>query len=810
MHPLFNDLKSGLRSLRRMPGSAVISVVVLALGIGLCAFMFSVVYGVFYRGLDVPEAERLFVVYQTLPEEDDFNLPVRIQDFVDLRERQSSFEGLFAVSGGAVNVSDGESAWRLEGASVTANTFDVLRVQPVLGRAFAAGEDAPGAPPHLVLGFSAWRDHFGMDEGVIGRTVRVNGEPAEILGVMPEGFAFPFNNDAWVPLRDDPLASAREEGPMLAAFARLADGVTRGQAELELTALAEQLAREHPDTNGGRGARLETPSRAATGGELLVIFSALMAAVFCVLLVACANVANLLLARAATRTKEAAVRAALGGSRMRVMAPFLAESLALAAAGALLGIFVAQAAIFWFDGVTDPARTGRPYFIRFTIDWPILAFIAGLTGVTALAAGLAPAWKVARTDPDGVLKDQARGSSGLRIGRMSKVLVTAEVALSCALLVAAGLMTKSILKLGDVAYPFETDGLFTARLAPQSADYPDRAARARLWEELLGELAALPEVAAVGLATQLPMAGSARVPIAIDGVVYEDAEALPSVNRSIVSTGYFDALGVSVTAGRGFSAQDALGSERVAVVNASLVERYFAGTNPIGRQLKEGLADTLPRITVVGVVPDLNGPRPPGVDDFEPAAYYLPLSQSDAQGLNIAALPRSGAALDLTPHVRAAVGRVDAELPIFNVWTQAEIIDRSTWFFGVFGTVFIVFGAAALFMASVGLYGVLSFAVSRRTQEMGIRMAMGANTRDVVTLVVRQGANQLGIGLALGLALAFGVTRVIGVLMYEVDPQDPAVFAGALATIVVVGVAASVVPARRAGSVDPLEALRNE
>jgi predicted permease len=658
------------------------------------------------------------------------------------------------------------------------------------------------------LGYDLWRDQFAGDPGVIGRSVTVNGEPAQIIGVMPQGFGFPNNNNAWLPMRDDPLANPRADGANLMAYGRLRDGVTREQAERELVGIAAQIAREHPAENEGVSARLETIPRAATNGPLNIVFGSMMIAVFCVLLVACANVANLLLARAATRTKEAAVRSAMGGSRLRVMLPFFAEALVLAGAGAVLGILIAHVAVGWFDAVTDPARTGRPYFIRFLIDWPIVGFVVGVTVFTALAAGVAPALKMSRTDVSTVLKDEGRGSTGLSIGRLSLVLVTAEVALSCALLVGAGLMTKSIVKLGSLEHGFEPGRLLTARLGLPEADYPDPGARARFWEDLTRELQSIPEVASVGLTSQLPMNGAPRRTVALDGVAYENAEAMPDIPRAVVTAGFFETLGVSVQ-GRSFLPQDDPGSERVAIVNQSMVDRYFDRESPLGRQFREGAPDTLPRVTVVGVVPDLAA-LPPGDDDPEPAAYYVPVAQNSPAGLAIIVAPRAGEARALTSTLRSAVARVDSELPLFNVYTQEEVIDRATWFYGVFGTVFIVFGLAALFMASVGLYGVLSFAVSRRTQEMGIRMALGADSGDVVKLVVRQGLLQLGVGLGVGLAMAFGVTRLIGVLMYQVDPQDPMVFAGVLGTIVLVGLAASFVPARRASSVDPMVALRHE
>jgi predicted permease len=811
MNTLGKDLKFGARALMRMPGSALISVIVLAIGIGLCSFMFSLVYGIYFRGMDIPESDRFFVVFETNVERDQLSRSIPILDFIDFGERQRSFEGLLATRSGTVNLSGPESPMRFEGAFVTANAFSVLRVQPVIGRGFGDGDDAPGAPPNVVLGYKAWMDRFGGDRSILGQDVRVNGEPATILGVMPEGFEFPNNTEVWVPLTDDPLSFERAQG-YVQVFGRLADGVTRDRAEAELASIARQLEQEHPESNEGIGAQLDTMVEANMNTQLNMVFGAMMVAVLCVLLVACANVANLLLARAAMRTKEAGVRVALGGSRLRVMLPFFAEAFVLASVGALLGIGITYVCVGWFDAMSDPARTGRPWFMQFTVDLPILGFIVLLTGLTALVAGIAPALKMSRTDVNAVLKDEARGSSSLHIGRVTKVLVTAEVALSCALLVGAGLMAKSIVNLGGADYAYETESVFTARVGLFEADYPDRDARQQLWSDLVDELRGVPRVASAAVTTSLPHQGGAERSIAMDGRAYDEGVDLPSVSRIVVSTGYFETFGVSLLDGRDFTEADDAGSELVAIVNQPMVERYFDGQNPIGRRFREGVSDTLPLITVVGVVPDLSvaGSTPPGLPDYEPGGYYVPLRQHDASFMSIAVMPHGGEALAVTADVRGAVRRIDGDLPIYNVYSQAEVVDRSTWFFGLFGTVFIVFGAAALFMASVGLYGVLSFGVTRRTQEMGIRMALGAGSRDVIGLVARQGAGQLAIGLGIGFVLAFGVTRVVSFLMYDVDPQDPTVFGAVLGLIVLVGMAAAVFPAWRATSVSPVEALRSE
>ena len=807
---LLKDLKFGARALTRMPGSAAVAVCVLGIGIGLTSFMFSIVYGLYFRGLDVPDAHEVVYIYETHAERGETQRSVPVQNFADWRERQRSFDGLFASTGGTVNVAGRDQPVRFAGAFVTANTFGLLGVEPILGRAFEPGDDAPDAPRNIVLGYRAWRDRYGADPSVVGSAVRVNGEPGTILGVMPDGFEFPNNTEVWVPMRLDPLATARGQGPSLLVYGRLRDGVSRDQAGAEMASIASALEQEHPEVNEGISTSLLTPVRANMGGQLDLVFGAMLFAVLCVLLVACANVASLLLARAAMRTKEAGLRVAIGGSRFRVMLPFLAEAFVLSAAGALLGLGIAYAGVEWFDQVTDPSRTGRPWFMQFKIDLPILGIVMALTVFTALMAGIMPALKISRSDVNAVLKDESRGSSGLQIGRLSRMLVTAEVALSFALLVGAGLMSKSIVRLGAVDYPFETESVLTARVGLFAADYPDRDARAAMWADLERAITEIPRVRAATVASTLPYRGGGQVRVAIDTDAPIEPEELPRVNSATISKDYFAALGTSLLDGRTFSDQDGPDAAPVAIVNRPMVDRYFGGENPIGRQIRLGASDTLPLLTIVGIAPDLHmdGLEIQG-EEFEPAGLYLPIGQSDLSFMSVAALT-GGDATSLVGELRSAVQRVDADLPIYEVYTQAEVVDRQVWFFRVFGTVFIAFGAAALFMASVGLYGVLSFAVSRRTQEMGIRMALGAASQDVVRLVARQGAGQLGLGLGIGVLIAFGITRAIGLLMYQVDPQDPVVFASVFSLIVLVGMSAAVFPALRATGVDPVTALRSD
>jgi len=804
----WHDLLLGVRALRKEPASAVITSFTLALGIGLCTIAFSLLYGVFLRGLDVPEPGRLTLIYRVNPSREIRQDGVPVHDFYDWREQQASFEALAHFSTGTVNLAGSEGPERYNGGFVSANVFDALRVRPIVGTTFRPGDDAAGAPLTVVLGYQVWATRYGSDPDIAGKPVVVNGEAATILGVMAKGFRFPQDQDLWVTQRDNRGANPdRSRSPQFQVFGRLKDGVSKDQAELEMARIAERLAKAYPVSNAGFTTRFKTFVEDDAGPELVAVFGAMQVATLFVLLIAIANVANLLMARATLRTREAAVRSALGASRLRVVAPFFAETLVLALVGAVLGTAIAYAGITLFDGATQ--TVGKPYYMQFGLSVPVLLFVVGVTGFAALLAGAAPAFYVLKTDVNAVLKDESRGT-GVLGGRLTRVLVTAEIGLSCALLIGAGLMVRSIVKLRRFEFPFATERILTARVGLFEKEYPDTAARRRFFRGLLEQLGRLPGGRAAALSTELPIdVNSTNIGIA--GETYAAPRDFPEARTSTVSPGYFATFDVKLLRGRDFQAGDAAGSERVAIVNESFARHFFAGRDALGQRFAEQTrGDTLGAwITVVGLVPDLRM-EGFGTERRDPWGYYTPLAQRDPSFVTLSVRTTGENPLALTKTVRDAVRSLDPNLPIYNVDSMQGVIRQATWFYYVFGTLFIVFGGAALFMATVGLYGVLSFSVSRRTREMGIRMALGASARDVIRLVVRQGGLQLAFGLGLGLAIAFLLTKVIGVLMFEVAPRDPPVFTLVVVLITAVGLLASLVPARRATGVEPVTALRHE
>jgi predicted permease len=805
---LWPDILLGIRGLRRQPVSALITSFTLALGLGLCTTVWSLLYGVFFRTHPVPEPDRLLLVFRTNPTQQIEFGGVPVHDFYDWQSQQTSFEQLARFYTGTVNLAGTEGPERYEGGFVSANTFDVMRIKPVVGSSFRPGDSDPGAPLTIVLGYRTWETRYRSDPQVVGKTAMVNGEAATILGVMPKGIRFPEDQDIWVALRDDrSRVTERGRGSQSRVLGRLKPGISRDQAELEFATIAKRLETEYPKSNGGFSTRFRTFTDDNTGPELRAVFGGMQVATIFVLLIAIANVANLLMARATLRTREAAVRTAIGASRLRVVAPFFAETAVLALVGAIFGIAIAYVGVTLFDGAT--ANVGKPYYMAFRIDLPVMAFLLGITLLTTLLAGLAPAFYVLKTDVNATLKDDARGS-GVLGGRFTKALVAAEIALSCALLIGAGLMVRSIVKLRQFEYPFQTERIFTARVGLFDSEYPDSNARRTFFTSLEQRLRTIPGARDVALATDLPI-NAGTYPIGFPGKTYATSNDYPEARSASVTPAFFATFGVTAVAGRLFNDADRSNSQPVALVNQSFVKRFLEGKDPLGQRfaIRERRDSLGAWMTIVGVVPDL---RMEGfdTDDKDPSGFYLPMAQDDPRFVSIAVASIGPDPMALTGAVRQAVATLNPNQPIYQVDSMKGVIRQASWYYYVFGTLFIVFGAAALSMATVGLYGVLAFSVSRRTRELGIRMALGANAADVIRLVLRQGGKQLAIGLVAGLLIAFGLTRVIGILMFEVTPQDPPVFTLVVLLIAVVGLLASFLPARKATGVQPVVALRTE
>ena len=807
MDTLVKDVRFGARMLLRSRGSTSISVLALALGIGLTTMMFSIVWGAMLRGLPMERAEQLVSVQRTNLSEGQDRMSATLHDYEDWRAQQQSFSGMGAFYTGTINVSDNDRPERYDGGFVSAGAFDVLGVRPVIGRGFTAEDDRPGADAVMLLGHATWRDRFGADPGIVGRVVRANGKPATIIGVMPEGFAFPNNEQLWVPLARDAASVQRGEGQWVSVFGRLRDGVTVDEAAVEMAAIAQRLASAYPETNEGISTRVEPYIRGFLGDEPVTMLFTMLGAVFMVLLIACANVANLLISRAAARSREVGIRTAMGASRTRVVRQFLTESLILSLAGAALGLLIAMAGIRLFNNAVAP--TDPPFWIDIRLDGGVLMFVLAITALCTFLSGAIPAWQAARANVADVLKDESRGGSSFRLGRISRALVITEIALSAGLLVGAGLIIKSVTKLRTVDFPFATEEVFTARIGLPEADYADAAAQQQFFEQLLPRLEQLPGIAAAGLVQALPALGSMTSRFAVEGTTYTEDRDYPTASTILASPGVFAALDVEPRQGRSFTAQDRAGGMPVAIVNEELVRRFFSGVDPIGRRIRLGASESTEEWrTIVGVVPDLYAGGLSG--DADQQAVYIPVAQGSARFMSVVGRVNGGDAMLLSQSVREAVLAVDADLPIYFVQTLQQAIDDSNWFYLVFGTLFMVFGGAALFLAAVGLYGVMSTSVRQRTREMGVRMALGAQVGDVRGLVMKQGLLQLAIGLLLGLALAVGVSSLLQMILFEVDPRDPVIFVVIGTVLSLTAATACMIPAVRATRVDPMHALRND
>jgi predicted permease len=807
MSSLVRDFRHGVRMLLSNFGVSAIAIIALALGIGVTATMYSIVYGAMLKGLPFEGGDRLYTISRTDVTQEGSNMSVPIHDFLDWRAQQTRFEDIAGFYEGTVNVSGAEGPVRYDGAFISAATFELIDTAPQIGRNFMEGEDTPQAEPVVLLSDHVWRDRYNRDPSVIGKTLRANGEQMTIVGVMPEGFQFPLEQDIWLTLRLDAVALERGQGTQLTVIGLLPEDGSLEEAQAELVTLARQIELEYPDINENLSINIRAFQEQYIGDDAVAMLWTMLGAVFFVLLIACANVANLLLSRAFDRNKEVAIRSALGASRRRIIGQILVEASVLALIGAVIGIALASIGIGLFNGAL--ADIEKPYWMDFSLNTNVLVFVIGVTLLATLLAGTLPAVQVTGGNLNAVLSDESRGSSSLKQGRLSRALVVFQVALSCGLLVAAGLMIKSVVNLGNTDYGFDKDAIMTARVGLFPADYPEVDDRRRFFEELHRRLQERSGVVAATLTQSLPAKFSGGGRFSVEGESYAEEAERPRASTTSITPGYFETFGLDLLQGRDFTLMDNADAPGVIIVNRSFAEKFFPEGNPLGRRISTGQLGT-PEAeewwTIVGVAPDLymNGPQ-----NEEPEGFYRPVAQSDVQFMSIA-VRTQGNPVEFTAALREEVMAVDADMPIYWELTMAQVIHEETWFYWVFGTLFGAFGAVALLLASVGLYGVMSFSVRQRTAEVGIRMALGAESGRVLKLVMRQGLWQLGIGLLLGMALAYALAGLVESMLVNVEPTDPATFLTIVLTLLVTGLTASAIPALRASRIDPMIALRKQ
>ena len=804
---LGRDVRYGARTLARSPAVMIVATLALALGIGLTTMMYSVVYGLVLKGLPYDEPDRIaFVLEVSSSRSVDDQTQTFVQDFAEFQAQQHAFESLGGFYLGPVTVSEPGLPERLEASWMTRGAFDVTRVRPMLGRVFRAGEDTVGGPAVAVLSYPMWRDRFGADSDAIGRSIRVDGKPVTVIGVMPPRFAFPHENvRIWLPVQLDPLGTRRGQGRELSVVGRLRSGVSFEAAERQLDIITARIAAAHPETNAGVRAAVTSFQHAVMPPQVFSLLYTMLGAVGLVLLVACANVANLLLDRAAHRTREIGVRRALGASRLAIVRQFLLEAFMLALVATLVGTALAEGGIVAFNHAI--ADTQQPFWMDIRLHPQVLLFAATMGLLATVASGLLPAMQSARIDINEILKDESRAASSLSIGRLSRTLVVFEIALSCMLLIAAGLMTKSVVRLRAIDTGFATKNILTAQVSYSAGD---QARQPHFFEALEQKLEHLPGVRSVALSTQLPGGLPYSGRFAIEGHTYARDQDYPTSEQVAVTPGYFETFGIPVLRGRAIEATDRMGTVPVAIVNQRFADEYFHGANPLGKRIRLGGAtSTRPWLMIVGVIPTLYMSTTTTHRDAWPAAVLTAYWQRPHSDASIAIRSTSDP-MALVPAVRRVVAELDADVPVSRVSSMEARMAEAMWAMRVFGGLFVVFGLVALTLAAIGLYAVMAFSVSRRVREMGVRIALGATNADVVRLVCGQGARQIALGMLLGLAAGAAGARLLAVMLFEVQPHDPIVFTVVVAVLGASGLVACLIPAFRATRVDPVEALRSE
>jgi predicted permease len=813
MRSLLQDLRYGVRVLSRQPGFALVAVLTLALGVGANTAIFTVVDAALLRSLPYAEPGRLVHLWETKPQADFGEREASYPDYLDWREGGGEvFEAVGGYTQGSFTLSaGGETPERVGGAGVTASFFEVLGVRAAAGRAFLAEDESPSAGRAVMLSHGLWRRRFGADPSLVGKSVTLNGLDFNVVGVLPEGFHFAKvgEADAWVLLRPTPMQRERRYFHWLHVVARLRKGVEFGAAQSRMTAVGASVAAGDPSAHAGTGVRLVPLQEEFVGGLKPVLF-VLLGAVGFVLLIACVNVANLLLARSTARQKEIAIRVALGASRWRLVRQLLTESTVLALAGGGLGLVLALWGVDLLVAAIPPAQLAyMPYLRELSVDGGVLAFTCALSVLTGVLFGLTPALEATKTDLQGSLKEGSRASGTRGAKGLRGFLVVSEVALALVLLVGAGLMLKSLLRMLSVDPGFRTENLLTLKLTLPAVRYGDDSKAAAFYEQLLGRVENLPGVGGAAAVSNLPLSGDGGTGTPqVVGRPRAESDASGESYLRTVSAGYFDVMGVPLLKGRALNERDRAGAQAVVIVNRTFAERTFPGEDPLGKRLTFRFTADQPPYEIVGVVGD---EKVAGLDARTAPVIYFPYLQGPDSTMSLV-VRTSGDPESLTAAVRGEAQALDREVPLYSVMTMERLIaDSAPTFMRRYPAYLVgVFAGVALLLAVVGIYGVISYAVGQRTREIAIRVALGAQHRDVLGMVLRQGMLLALAGVLVGLAGALALTRLLAGLLFGVSAADPSVYALVSALLMLVALLACYVPARRATRVDPMVALRYE
>ena len=811
---------------------------VLSLGICAVTTQFSVVNGVMLRGFSYPNANRLVSVQLIDPTSRNFfgvNNQIFSQDFLDIQAEQKSLEHLGGyINGSTVNMTIGSDAQRFTGAYITDGFMKALGVAPIMGRDFTPEDNKPGAPKVTIIGYELWKQNFAGSSDILGRSVRLNGKPATVIGVMAPGFAFPQNEQLWIPVFNEFPPSDRNSqnaaGNGVQLLASLKPGVSVDQAQLEFSAFAKRFSETFPDTNKVfNTAQVEPLIKAFTPTALSAQLLFMLGCCLGVLLLACVNVMNMQFARATLRAKELAIRSSLGATRVRLIRQMLTESLLVAVLGAILGVGLSYWAVDLLTNTVKNLANPIPAYITFDIDRLVLAFTVVATLLAALVSGLVPAWMSSRASASEALKDSGRGNTGRAVNVITRSLVVGQLLVTCILLIVSLLMARSIRNQQTIDYGYDTTAILGGRMGLMEGDYPTNEARKLFYDRLLAQVRTNPAIESAALTNRFRMVFSGNTPIEIEGKVYREEKDRPNTSFEQISDGYFGVTAQKMLEGRDFNSDDSDLKQPVAIVNSFFARKHFGNESALGRRFRVSLnngASFTPWRTIVGVVSDVRmiGPFPNA--NVDGAGFYVPFfaslfsptvakEASAPQFATIALRPRGGQRGEsLLEVLRAESKRADPNLPLYFVGTPKDSFEVFTGGNAILATMFSIFGIVAMLLASVGLYGVTSFSVNQRTQEFGVRMALGADQGRILGMVLKQGFWQLGLGLGFGLMISAVLAIIFGSQVQNylvgITALDPLTYGAVIFVLSLVSIIATFIPARRATLVDPMIALRAE